>query len=69
MSALGLGHVKTPFQGSRREENRGMVRWPTSCRRLRLLKAHLSQIERIDKYVDHANRVALANEIIKAFGQ
>jgi hypothetical protein len=34
-----------------------------------VLKAHLSQIERIDKHVDHANRVALVNEIIEAFGQ
>jgi heme-degrading monooxygenase HmoA len=32
-------------------------------------KAHLSQIERIDKHVDHANRVALVNKIIEAFGQ
>jgi hypothetical protein len=28
------------------------------------LKAHLSQFESIDKHVDHANRVALDNEII-----
>jgi hypothetical protein len=34
-----------------------MVRRPTSCHRLRPLKAHLSQIERIDKHVDHASRV------------
>jgi hypothetical protein len=33
------------------------------------LKAHLSQMKRIDKHVDHANRVALVNEIIEAFGQ
>jgi len=51
------------------EQNRGVVRWPTSRRRLHPLKAHLSQIERIDKYVDHANRVALVNEIIEAFRQ
>ena len=51
------------------EENRGVVRWPTSRRRLHPFKAHLSQIERIDKHVDHANRVALVNEIIEAFGQ
>ena len=46
-----------------------MVRRPASCRRFRPLKAHLSQIERIDKHVDHANRVALVDEIIEAFGQ
>src|SRR6476469_247292 len=51
------------------EENRGVVRWPTSGRRLNPLKVHLSQIERIDKHVDHSNRVALVNEIIEAFGQ
>src|SRR5580704_17360660 len=51
------------------KENRGMARWPTSRRRLHPLKAHLSQIECIDKHVDHANRVALVNEIIEAFGQ
>ena len=33
------------------------------------LKAHISQIEHIDKHVDHANRVTLVNEIIEAFGQ
>jgi hypothetical protein len=51
------------------KENRGVVRGPTSCRRLHSLKAHLSQIERIDKHIDHANRVALVNEVIEAFGQ
>jgi len=51
------------------EENRRVVRGPTSRRRLNPFKAHLSQIECIDKYVDHPNRVALVNEIIEAFGQ
>ena len=46
-----------------------MVRWPTGCRWLDPFEAHFSQIERIDKHVDHANRVALVNEIIEAFGQ
>ena len=46
-----------------------MVRRPTGGRRLRTLKAHLSQTERIDKYVDHANWVTLVNEVIEAFGQ
>src|ERR1700682_2617541 len=39
------------------KENRGVVRWPTSRRRLHPLKAHLSQIECIDKHVDHASRL------------
>ena len=51
------------------EENRGVVRRPTSCCWLNPLEAHLGQIERIDKHIDHANRVALVNEIIEAFGQ
>jgi hypothetical protein len=46
-----------------------MVRRPASCRRLNPIEAHLGQIERIDKHVDHANRIAIVNEIIKAFGQ
>jgi hypothetical protein len=41
----------------------------TSCRWLNPFKAHPSQIERIDEHIDHANRVALVNEIIEAFGQ
>jgi len=40
-----------------------------SRRRLNPFKAHLSQIERIDKHVDHANRVPLVNEIVEAFRQ
>jgi hypothetical protein len=46
-----------------------VVRGPTSRRRLNPFKGHLSQIERIDKHFDHANRVALVNEIIEAFRQ
>src|SRR6185295_344096 len=37
------------------EENRGMVRWPTSRSRIHPFKAHLSQIERIDKHDNNAN--------------
>ena len=33
------------------------------------LKAHLSQFESIDKHVDHANRVALDNEIAGSTGR
>ena len=46
-----------------------MVRGPTSCRRLNPFKAHLSQVERLDKHVDHPNRITLVNKIIEAFGQ
>jgi hypothetical protein len=51
------------------QEHRGMVRRPTSCRRFNPLEAHLRQIERIDKHIDHANGVTFVNEIIEAFGQ
>src|SRR5262245_58418958 len=46
-----------------------MIRRPTSRRWINSIEAHLSQIKRIDKQVDHTNGVALADEIIEAFGQ
>ena len=46
-----------------------MVRRPSGRRRVHPIEAHFRQIERIDKHVDHANRVAFVNEIIEAFGQ
>ena len=51
------------------QENRGMVRGPTSCRWLDPLEPHLGQIQRIDEHIDNANRITLVNEIIEAFGQ
>jgi hypothetical protein len=42
-----------------------LSRGPTCCRRLNLLEAHLGQIERVDKHIDHANRIALVNEILE----
>jgi hypothetical protein len=45
-----------------------VIRWPTSRRSLYTLKTHSSQIERLDKRVDHPNKVALVNETIKAAG-
>lgn len=38
-------------------------------RRVDTCKANLGQIQRIDKDVDHPNRIALVDEIIQAFGQ
>ena len=46
-----------------------MIGWPTSRRRLHSIEPKLGQIERIDEGVNHANRIALVNEIIEAFGQ
>src|ERR1700727_3068178 len=51
------------------QENLRMVRWAASFRRLNPFEAHLRQIERVDKRIDHANGVTLVNEIIEAFGQ
>jgi len=51
------------------QENRRMIRRPTSRRWINSIEAHLGQIKRIDKHVDHTNGVALADEIIEAFGQ
>src|SRR5439155_4117337 len=47
------------------KQNRGMIRRPTSRRRLNPFKAHLSEIERSDKHVNHTNRITLDNEIIE----
>src|SRR5262249_41244348 len=46
-----------------------MIRRTTSRRWINSIEAHLGQIKRIDKHVDHTNGVALADEIIEAFGQ
>ena len=46
-----------------------MIGRPTGRRRLHPIEPKLGQIERIDEGVDHANRIALVNEIIEAFGQ
>ena len=46
-----------------------MVGRPTGRRRLHSVEPKLGQIEHIDEGVNHANRIALVNEIIAAFGQ
>ena len=51
------------------QENRRMIGWPTGRRRLHSIEPKLGQIKRIDEGVNHANRIALVNEIIEAFGQ
>jgi hypothetical protein len=42
-----------------------MVRRPSGRRRVHSIGARFRQIERIDKHVNHPNRVALVNEIIE----
>jgi len=46
-----------------------MIRRPASRRRLHSIEPKLGQIERIDEGVNHANGIALVNEIIEAFRQ
>src|SRR5580698_1281414 len=46
-----------------------MVRRPSRRSRLNSIKAHLGQIERLHKHVDHSHRIAPVDEIIEAFGQ
>lgn len=43
-----------------------MVRRPTSRCRLNPIKLHLGQIERIDEYIDHPNRIALVDRRVQA---
>jgi hypothetical protein len=51
------------------QKNRRMIRRALRRRRGCPIETHFRQIKRIDKHVDHANRVALVNEIIETFGQ
>ncbi len=51
------------------QENRGMIGGPAGRRRLDPVEPELGQIERIDERIDHANRIALVDQVIEAFGQ
>ncbi|MGY4257594.1 hypothetical protein ACVI1L_004662 [Bradyrhizobium sp. USDA 4516] len=42
-----------------------MVRWPTAAGSA---TSKPISAERIDKYIDHANRAALVNQVVEAFG-
>src|SRR5947208_7929368 len=44
-----------------------MIRRPARGRRIDPFKGHLGQIERVDKNVDHTNRIALADPVFHAF--
>jgi hypothetical protein len=63
-NSLSFDHLVGPRKQRRgTSRNRGMVRWPTSRRRFHPLKAHISQIERIDKHIDQANGVTLTRVV------
>ena len=51
------------------QQSRGMIRGPAGYLRLDALEPELAQIERIDERIDHANRIALVDPVIEAFGQ
>ena len=46
-----------------------MIGRPAGRRRLDPVEPELGQIERIDERVDHANRIALVDQVIEAFRQ
>jgi hypothetical protein len=43
-----------------------MIRWPTRGRRINPFKGHLTQIEPVNKEIDHSNRVVLADPVFHA---
>ena len=51
------------------QESGGMIRGPTSCRRIDTIKAQLAKIERIDERIHRANRIAIVDKVIEAFRQ
>jgi hypothetical protein len=46
-----------------------MIRRPTGRCRIDAVKPELAEFQRIDEHIDRANRIALADPIIKAFRQ
>ena len=48
------------------QQHRRMVRRPASCLGINPAEPKLGQIELVDKDVDHANRIILANPILQA---
>ena len=51
------------------EQRRGMIGGPARRQRLHTVKPQIGQIERLDEYIDRANRIALFNPVAKAFRQ
>src|SRR5262252_4334338 len=46
-----------------------MISGPPSLRRLRPFELELSEIERIDKRIDHSNRIVLVDPVAQTFGK
>ncbi len=51
------------------QENRRMVARPSGCCRHCALEAEIHQIKGVDESVDHANRIILADKILKMIGE
>jgi len=49
------------------QQHRRMIRRPPGCLRSYPVKSQLAQVEFLDKYLDHPNRIALANPVFQAF--
>src|SRR6516165_1094215 len=46
-----------------------MISGPPSLRRRHPFEAELSEIERIDKRIDHSNRIVLVDPVVQTFGK
>ena len=64
LKTKGIPELRQALAGKVREHHRFLLR-----QLLDEVKFLEGQIERIDKCIDHPNRVALVNEIVEAFGQ
>ena len=51
------------------EHRRRMIRGPAGRRRIDAIEPEVAEFQRIDEHIDRANRIALADPIIKAFRQ
>ena len=49
------------------EQDRRMIRRPARRRRIDPFKCHLTQIQPVNKDVDHTNRIVLADPVLHAF--
>jgi hypothetical protein len=46
-----------------------VIRGPAGCGGLRVLEVQLGQVQLINKGIDDADRVVLADEVVKTFGK
>ena len=51
------------------EQRRGMVGRPAGLGRIDAREPQIAEVERIHEHIDRANRIALVDEVIEAFGQ